>query len=125
LYAIIKNAHISFAIISISLFMLRAYWSIIESQQLQKPWAKTIPHINDALLLICAIYLMNISHQFPFTHDWLTAKFIALLLYIGMGTIAIKRGKTKGIRLLFSLLAIATFSYIFAVARTHSTLAGF
>jgi len=124
LYAIIKNAHVSFAIISISLFILRAYWSVIESQQLQKPWAKTVPHINDALLLACAIYLMDVSHQFPFTNDWLTAKFFALLVYIGMGSIAIKRGKTKGVRLLFSLIAIATFFYIFAVARTHSTLIG-
>jgi uncharacterized membrane protein SirB2 len=120
LYVIIKNAHISIAIISISLFVLRAYWSVIESQQLQKSWAKTIPHINDALLLACAIYLMNASHQFPFTNDWLTAKFFALLVYIGTGTVAIKRGKTKGIRLLFSLLAIATFCYIFAVAINHS-----
>lgn len=124
MYAIIKNAHVSFAIISISLFILRAYWSVIESQQLQKPWAKTVPHINDALLLACAIYLMDVSHQFPFTNDWLTAKFFALLVYIGMGSIAIKRGKTKGVRLLFSLIAIATFFYIFAVARTHSTLIG-
>ena len=104
--------------------MLRAYWSVIESQQLQKSWAKTVPHINDALLLACAIYLMDVSHQFPFTNDWLTAKFFALLVYIGMGSIAIKRGKTKGVRLLFSLIAIATFFYIFAVARTHSTLIG-
>lgn len=125
MYTIIKNAHISFALISISLFVLRAYWSSIESQQLQRPWAKTIPHINDALLLICAIYLMNVSNQFPFTHDWLTAKFFALLIYIGLGSIAIKRGKTRGIRLLFSLLAIVTFCYIFTVARSHSALAVF
>jgi len=125
LYAIIKNAHITFALISISLFVVRAYWSVTESQQLQKQWAKTVPHINDALLLACAIYLMNVSHQFPFTHDWLTAKFFALLIYIGTGTVAIKRGKTKGIRLFFSLIAVATFSYIFAVARSHSALAVF
>ena len=124
MYAIIKNAHISFALLSISLFVLRAYWSVMESQQLQKPWAKTVPHVNDALLLICAIYLMNASNQFPFSSDWLTAKFVALIIYIGTGTIAIKRGKTRGIRLLFTLLAIATFCYIFIVARTHSPWGG-
>ena len=124
MYTVIKNAHITFALISISLFVLRAYWSVMESPRLQKRWAKTVPHINDALLLSCAVYLMNASHQFPFSDNWLTAKLLALLVYIVTGTVAIKRGKTRGIRLLFSLLAAATFSYIFAVARTHSALVG-
>lgn len=124
MYLIVKNAHITFAIISISLFVLRAFWSVVGSTKLQQRWAKITPHIIDTLLLSCAIYLMIISHQYPFSDNWLTAKFIALLIYIGTGTIAIKRGKTKGIRLLFSLLAVATFSYIFAVAVNHSALIG-
>lgn len=125
MYLIVKNAHITFAIISISMFVLRACWSVVESAKLQQPWVKIAPHIIDTLLLSCAIYLMIISHQYPFSDNWLTAKFIALLIYIATGTIAIKRGKTKGIRLLFSLLAVATFSYIFAVAVNHSALIGF
>lgn len=125
MYIIIKSAHIAFALISISLFLLRAYWSVSESPQLQQRWVKIAPHINDTLLLSCAIYLMIASQQFPFSSDWLTAKLVALLIYIGVGTVAIKRGKTKGIRLLFSLLALATFSYIFAVARSHSPWGGY
>jgi uncharacterized membrane protein SirB2 len=119
-YLIIKNAHITFAIISISLFILRAYWSVKESDKLQQRWAKILPHINDTLLLSCAFYLMITTQQYPFINHWLTAKFFALLIYIGIGTIAIKRGKTPSIRLLFSLLAVITFSYIIAVATTHS-----
>tara|TARA_R110001592_G_scaffold363341_1_gene684482 strand:+ start:108360 stop:108737 length:378 start_codon:yes stop_codon:yes gene_type:complete len=120
MYLVIKNAHITFAIISISLFIVRAYWSVTESDKLQQRWAKILPHVNDTLLLSCAIYLMASIHQYPFSDHWLTAKFIALLIYIGTGTVAIKRGKTPGTRLLFSLLAVATFSYIIAVATTHS-----
>lgn len=120
MYAIIKNAHITFAVISISLFMLRAFWSVSESKKLQQRWAKIVPHINDTLLLSCAVYLMMTTGQYPFADHWLTAKFIALLVYIATGTIAIKRGKTAGVRLLSSLLAIATFSYIFTVAVTRT-----
>ena len=125
MYLIIKNAHITFAIISISLFILRAVWYVTEpptlkSAKLQQRWAKIVPHINDTLLLSCAVYLMITRGQYPFADQWLTAKFIALLVYIATGTIAIKRGKTAGMRLLFSLLAIATFSYIVAVALTRT-----
>lgn len=116
MYLIIKNAHITFAVISISLFILRAFWSVTGSDKLQQQWTKIAPHINDTLLLSCAVYLMMTTRQYPFTDHWLTAKFIALLVYIATGTIAIKRGKTAGIRLLFSLLAVASFSYIVAVA---------
>jgi uncharacterized membrane protein SirB2 len=120
LYTIVKNAHITFAVISISLFILRAFWSVTESAKLQQRWAKIAPHINDTLLLSCAVYLMMTTGQYPFADHWLTAKFIALLVYIATGTIAIKRGKTAGMRLLFSLLAVATFSYIVAVAVTRT-----
>jgi uncharacterized membrane protein SirB2 len=120
LYAIIKNAHITFAVISISLFILRAFWSVTESAKLQQHWAKIVPHINDTLLLICAVYLMITTGQYPFSDHWLTAKFIALLAYIAIGTVAIKKGKTAGMRLLFSLLAVMTFSYIVAVAVTRT-----
>jgi uncharacterized membrane protein SirB2 len=120
LYTIIKNAHITFAVISISLFILRAFWSVSESTKLQQRWAKIVPHINDTLLLGCAVYLMITTGQYPFSDHWLTAKFIALLVYIATGTVAIKRGKTAGMRLLFSILAIATFSYIVAVAMTRT-----
>lgn len=120
MYTIIKNAHITFAVISISLFILRAFWSVSESTKLQQRWAKIVPHINDTLLLGCAVYLMITTGQYPFSDHWLTAKFIALLVYIATGTVAIKRGKTAGMRLLFSILAIATFSYIVAVAMTRT-----
>ena len=120
MYTIIKNAHITFAVISISLFILRAFWSVTESTKLQQRWAKIVPHINDTLLLGCAVYLMITTGQYPFSDHWLTAKFIALLVYIATGTVAIKRGKTAGMRLLFSILAIAIFSYIVAVAMTRT-----
>ena len=33
--------------------------------------------------------------QYPLVHGWLTAKFFALIAYIVLGTIALKRGKTR------------------------------
>lgn len=122
MYFYIKNAHILFALLSISLFVTRAVWSVRESPKLKLAWVRTVPHLNDTLLLICAVYMMVVIDQYPFTAPWLTAKLCALLLYILAGTMAIKRGKTPQSRLFYAALAVALFSYIFAVALSKQIL---
>ncbi len=70
------------------------------SQRLQSIWVKIIPHINDTVLLVSAIILVVLSLQYPITTAWINAKIIALLIYIILGTIALKRGKTMRIRVI-------------------------
>lgn len=118
----IKLAHITFALVSISFFMVRAIWSIFESPLLQKTWVKILPHIVDTLLLASALYLVVVGGQYPFQQHWLTAKLLALIAYILLGTMAIKRGKTPLQRGVFALLAIAVFGYMLAVAFYRSPL---
>ncbi len=79
----------------------------------------------DTLLLACALYLVAASGQYPFQQPWLTAKVLALILYIGLGTMAIKRAPTPGSRGLFALLALLVFGYIVLVAVTRSPLPAF
>ncbi|MCK9563913.1 MAG: SirB2 family protein [Bacteroidales bacterium] len=121
-YLHIKLAHIFFALFSISFFVVRAVWSVFDSPVLKTRWVRVLPHINDTLLLAAAIYLVIASHQYPFQQHWLTAKFVALGVYIALGTMAIRRGRTPLQRGLFALLAVAVFVYIFAVALTRSVL---
>ena len=120
MYTTIKAAHISFALISIGFFLLRAGWSVTGSSMLKQKWVRVLPHVNDTLLLSCAIYLMFATQQFPIADHWLTAKVVALFLYVGLGTAAIKQGKTAGKRALFALSALAVFAYIFSVALSKS-----
>jgi len=89
---------------------------------LQKRWVKTAPHIIDTLLLISAITLAVISHQYPFVFPWLTAKLVALVLYIVLGTIALKRGPTRSVRVTAFLAAILVFIYIVSVAVSKQVL---
>ena len=118
----IKMAHITFALLSISFFIVRAAWSVFESPILQKTWVKILPHVIDTLLLASALYLVVASSQYPFQQPWLTAKLLALIVYILLGTMAIKRGKSPLKRGLFALLAIAVFGYMLAVAFYRSPL---
>jgi uncharacterized membrane protein SirB2 len=118
-YLLVKHLHMAMAYLSISLFVYRSILSVTESTLLQHKLVKVLPHIIDSLLLIFAVWLMLIIKQYPFVDAWLTAKFIALIAYILVGTIAIKRGKTALLRLWASIFSVIIFTYILGVAKTH------
>lgn len=96
-----------------------------ESDMLQQRWVKVLPHIVDTLLLSSALIMVFWSAQYPFVQPWLTAKVLALLAYIGLGTVALKRGKTKAVRIWAFVTALATFAYIVAVALTKQAMIPF
>jgi uncharacterized membrane protein SirB2 len=118
-YLAVKHVHMTCAALSGSFFALRGIWMLLDSKLLQQRWVKVAPHIIDTVLLGSALTMVVWSRQYPFVEPWLTAKLLALLLYIVLGTIALKRGKTKGIRIAAYVGALATFSYIVAVALTR------
>lgn len=123
-YLAIKHLHMLCAGISISLFTVRGIWMLADSPMLTRRWVRIAPHVNDTLLLTAAITLAVWSHQYPFDMPWLTAKVLALLAYIGLGTVALKRGRSKPIRAGAFVLALLTFAYIVAVALTRSPTPG-
>ena len=98
-YVALKIIHVSCVAMSYALFVTRGVWMLRESVRLEQRWVKIAPHIIDTVLLASAIALAVLLHQYPLTNDWLTAKVAGLIVYIGLGTIALKRGKTRRIRI--------------------------
>lgn len=121
-YLFLKSIHISAVFLSGTLFFMRGRWMLRGSRRLQQTWVKVVPHIIDTVLLASAIALTLRIHQYPLTHNWLTAKVLGLLLYIALGMIALKRGRSRQVRLLAWLVALTVFLYIVAVAVTHHAL---
>lgn len=121
-YFAIKHIHISSVILSFSLFFLRGLWMVVESPLLQRRWVKIVPHIIDTILLVSAIGLTLIIHQYPLANHWLTAKVAGLLAYIGLGMVALKRGKTKRARVMAWIGALLAFGYIVVVALSRDPL---
>ena len=119
-YEIVKTLHIATVLISISGFILRGIWMIKASDKLNSRWTRVLPHINDTLLLLSAIVLVIITAQYPVSTTWINAKIVALIIYIALGTVALKRGKTKAIRITAGFSAILVFVYIVAVANRKS-----
>jgi uncharacterized membrane protein SirB2 len=116
---LLKYIHVTSVALSYSLFFVRGIWMLRDSPLLQHRWIRIAPHTVDTVLLASAIALAWQLGYSPLTHAWLAAKIIALLLYILIGTIALKRGKTKRTRLIAWLTAQAIFIYIVYVAMTH------
>ncbi|NLJ93406.1 MAG: SirB2 family protein [Aeromonadales bacterium] len=122
-YMALKHAHMMFALISIVLFMLRAWIAVPSPARIKSKVLKVLPHIIDTLLLILGVWLAVMMKYNPMGNSpWLAAKIIGLVLYIIVGTIAIKRGKTARQRLIATLAAIVIFAYIYGAAVTKSPL---
>lgn len=121
-YASIKILHLGCVVLSYSLFFLRGLWVLRASPVMQQRWVKIAPHIIDTVLLGSAITLAVLLGISPFTAPWLAAKIIALLLYIVLGSIALKRGKTRQTKLACWLAAQAVFFYIVLTAWAHDPM---
>lgn len=121
-YFLIKHLHMTTAGLSLALFVLRAWWSVRESPLLQRRWVRVVPHLNDTLLLVFGVLLMVMLRLWPQHNPWLAAKLIALVLYIGLGTLAIKRGRTPALRSLAAVAAVVTFLYMLGAAIRHDPL---
>ena len=121
-YLLLKHLHMTCAALSGAFFLLRGLWMLQDSPRLGHRWVRTLPHLIDTVLLASAVTLAIWSAQYPLAQPWLTAKVGALLLYIVLGSVALKRGRSKGMRAAAFLAALATFAYIVAVALSKNPL---
>ena len=125
MYHLTKFVHEFCALASVSLFVLRGVWMLRDSPQLARRWVRILPHGIDTLLLASAIALTLMLRQYPLTHVLLSAKLFALLAYIGLGLVALRYGKTKGVRAMAWIAALSVFFYIVSVALSHDPLGFF
>ena len=118
-YLLAKNLHVGCVIVSLGGFAARGLLMLVASPVLDTRAMRVVPHIVDTVLLASALWLAWILRQYPFVHGWLTAKVIGLVAYIVLGAIALRRGRTKGIRVAAFVAASVTAFYIVSVALTH------
>lgn len=123
-YLTIKSLHVASVVLSASLFVLRGFWMIQNSDYLSRRWVRVTPHMVDTVLLASAIVLIFQIQQYPFVHHWLTAKVVALLVYIGLGMVALHHGRSRRVKVISWVAALVVLVYIIAVALTRSVLPG-
>jgi uncharacterized membrane protein SirB2 len=121
-YILLKHAHMTLAAVSASLFLVRGMWMLAGSPMLSRGWVRRTPHLVDSLLLATAIALAWWAGLSPVSSPWLGAKIGALVAYIVLGSVALKYGKTRLVRLSAFIAAIGCFAYIVTTAVTKNPL---
>ncbi|MBD9631727.1 MULTISPECIES: SirB2 family protein [unclassified Pseudomonas] len=112
MYLELKALHVSLAIISTLLFLLRlglSWWG-------KRPtgWQRGLPHLIDTLLLLSALGLVHLAMPWPLP-VWLQVKLGLLVLYIVLAAFAL-RSATKPAKALLSALALGSLAGIFYLA---------
>lgn len=119
-YMILKHTHMTTAVLSLCLFVLRGLWMMVDSAQLRRTWVRVLPHLVDTVLLASALGMLWLIQLNPFRAPWITAKIVALVVYIVLGMLALKRGRNLLIRSLCWVLALGTYGYIVGVAMSKN-----
>lgn len=121
-YEMLKLAHVASVVISGSLFVYRyARLSMHPDQPLPKA-LKVLPHINDTVLLSCAIGMLTLIGLNPFTTPWLLAKIVALVLYIVLGMICMRSLPGSRRQAVSFVAAISVFAYIVLVGLSKQAI---
>ena len=121
-YPQIKHAHIGLAILSGAVFAVRGA-AVLGGQRWPNALAvRLTSYTIDAGLLTAALMLLTVLPGALFSNGWLTAKLGLLVAYIVLGVFAMRRGRTRAIRAVCYIAALAVFAMIYTIARAHHPL---
>ena len=121
-YGVVKLIHQSAVALSFVGFLARGLGMLADSEWIRERVARTLPHIVDTILLLSGVTLAWQLRLSPTASPWLAAKLVGLVVYIGLGMIALRRGRTKRQRAVAGIAALVTFGYIVSVALTQDPL---
>ncbi len=113
-YVALKYFHVTLAVASVILFLVRAEASVNRSRMPSTRF-RVLAHLVDTLLLglgIALVYRLSLN---PLHTPWLAAKLLAIAAYIGFGTVVMK-AKNKQIKKLALVSALVLIACIFLVA---------
>jgi uncharacterized membrane protein SirB2 len=121
-YLQIKTVHLCAVLASVTLFALRG-GAVLAGQG----WAMATPLRGlswtiDTVLLTAALMLLTALHLNPFVVPWLLAKLVLLVAYVGFGTLALRRARSRRAQAVFYAAALLCVGAIYTIARAHHPL---
>ena len=119
-YVTIRMIHETAVALSITGFFIRGLGRLVGAEPLGGRLLKSLPHAIDTVLLLSALTLAWMLGITPFSAPWLMAKVCGLVVYIGLGVVAMRAGGSTGIRLAAWIGALVTAGWIVSVAITKS-----
>ena len=115
-YGALKMIHESAVAISFAGFFARGVGTLRNAGWVRHGTARTLPHLVDTVLIVSAVWLAFILRLTPANSPWIAAKIAGLVVYIALGMVALRFGRTKAVRATAWIAAMLTFGYIVSVA---------
>ena len=115
-YPWIKQAHIGLVAASGALFALRALSLLAGARWPMRPAARVSSVAVDTLLLVAGAVLWALLRLDPLRDQWLGAKLALLVVYVLLGTWALKRARSSAQRVLSFAAALIVFATMVSVA---------
>lgn len=125
-YATLKLIHVSAVVLSFGGFAARGLGVLRGAEWVRHRVVRVVPHVVDTVLLLSALGMLWLMRLSPWGTPWLRAKIIGLIVYIGLGALALRRAsgerttRPQAKQLIAWLGALLVFGYIVAVALTKS-----
>lgn len=121
-YAAVKLVHQSAVVLSLAGFFVRGAAGLAGAGWVRSRAARTLPHVVDTALLLSALALAWMLRLTPGNAPWLLAKIVGLVVYIGLGMLALKPGRSRKVRAAAWVAALVTMGWIISVAVTKRPL---
>ena len=122
LYPQIRAVHIVAVIASGALFALRGAGVLSGARWPMAAPLRYLSYSIDSVLLTAALMLIAVLPAAVFDNQWLTVKLTLLVIYIVLGSLALKRGRSARVRGVCYVAALALFAAVVGIARTHQPL---
>ena len=121
-YPQIRAVHIGAVIASGTLFALRGAGMLSGARWPMAAPLRYLSYSIDSVLLTAALMLIAVLPAAVFANHWLTVKLALLVLYIVLGSLALKRVHPGRARALCFAAALGVYAAMFGIARTHQPL---
>lgn len=116
----LKLIHQSAVVLSLGGFFIRGAAALAGAGWVRNTPVRGLTQLVDTTLLAAAIALAWTLRLNPLHTPWLLAKIGGLLLYIALGTLAMRPGRPRAVRIAAWLAALATAGWIVSVAVSKS-----
>lgn len=125
IYPWLLPLHITLVTLSVSLFTARGAGVLAGQRWPMAGWARGLAPVIDSLLLLAGGTLWWLLQLNPTQDRWLLAKLVLLIVYIVLGTLALKRAPTRTAKAVCFVAALSVVGFMASIALAHHPLGFF
>jgi len=118
----IKTLHVIAVLCSGGLFFVRGLMVLNNRKAAMVAPVRYLSYSIDTVLLAAALLLVAMLPAGIFANGWLLEKIVLLVVYIVLGSFALKRARNKKKQAACFIAAVSVYAFMYSVARAHHPL---